>query len=162
MRQRYLLLQILCIVASTSMLFSRAFTALSRRPHLVGSRLFLPSNRPGPLLLLATRANTTDEAAIPVAPKTKMRKTQLKTDLKEYRLQQASPLKKPAYTVFPNSVLEEIYTRLPTTHAELLDCKGIGPKKTRTLWRRYPLHRGSLHQCQWRCPNLSIGTRLES
>jgi len=60
---------------------------------------------------------------------TKLRKTQLKQELKDYRLAQSEPLGKPAWSVFPNAVLDEIYVRLPTTKQELLDVKGIGPKK---------------------------------
>lgn len=59
----------------------------------------------------------------------RMRKTQLRQDLKQYRLQQSTPLNKPPFTVFTNACLEEIYLRLPTTKGELLEVKGIGPKK---------------------------------
>ncbi|VEU33680.1 unnamed protein product [Pseudo-nitzschia multistriata] len=59
---------------------------------------------------------------------TKISKTQLKKDLKEYRLQQKEG-NKPAYTVFTNAALDGIYRELPTTESELLDVKGIGPKK---------------------------------
>lgn len=57
----------------------------------------------------------------------KRKKTQLKEDLKEYRSKQAG--EKPTYTVFTNAALEGIYTSLPTTNEELLQVKGIGPKK---------------------------------
>mmetsp|Transcript_2828 Transcript_2828/g.3755 ORF Transcript_2828/g.3755 Transcript_2828/m.3755 type:complete len:715 (+) Transcript_2828:105-2249(+) len=59
----------------------------------------------------------------------KRRKTQLKEDLKIYRKQQADYNNKPAYTVFPNAALEGIYALMPTTAKELLNVKGIGPKK---------------------------------
>jgi len=71
-----------------------------------------------------------DTIVAPVDSKQMKRsKTQLKADLKQYRLQQSAPLSKPAYTVFTNAALDEIYVRLPTTMNELLDIKGIGPKK---------------------------------
>ena len=59
---------------------------------------------------------------------TKLRKTQLKKDLKEYRLSQKED-GKPAYTVFTNAALDGIYAALPATMTELLEVKGIGPKK---------------------------------
>ena len=62
-------------------------------------------------------------------PQEKINKTQLKEDLRQYRMQQSEPLKKPAYTIFTNAALEDIYAYLPTTEEELLDVKGIGPKK---------------------------------
>ncbi|CAB9530349.1 helicase PIF1 [Seminavis robusta] len=60
---------------------------------------------------------------------TKIRKTQLRADLKQYRLLQSKALDKPPYTVFNNLALEEMYKNLPTTPEELLQVKGIGPKK---------------------------------
>jgi ATP-dependent DNA helicase PIF1 len=60
---------------------------------------------------------------------TKIRKTQLLTDLKQYRIQQSAPLGKPAYSIFTNAVLDDIYVKLPTTRDELSAIKGIGPKK---------------------------------
>ena len=57
----------------------------------------------------------------------KRKKTQLKEDLKEYRSKQAG--EKPTYTIFTNAALEGIYASLPTTNEELLQVKGIGPKK---------------------------------
>eukprot|EP00588_Corethron_pennatum_P012596 CAMPEP_0194276560 /NCGR_PEP_ID=MMETSP0169-20130528/9118_2 /TAXON_ID=218684 /ORGANISM="Corethron pennatum, Strain L29A3" /LENGTH=637 /DNA_ID=CAMNT_0039020301 /DNA_START=117 /DNA_END=2030 /DNA_ORIENTATION=- len=57
----------------------------------------------------------------------KLRKTQLRQDLKDYRAKQAET--KPAYTVFTNAALEGIYALLPTSIDELLSVKGIGPKK---------------------------------
>ncbi len=59
---------------------------------------------------------------------TKLRKTQLKKDLKEYRLAQKDD-GKAAYTVFTNAALDGIYASLPVTKSELLGVKGIGPKK---------------------------------
>jgi len=56
-------------------------------------------------------------------------KTQLKEDLRQYRMQQSEPMKKPAYTIFTNAALDNIYASLPTTEDALLDVKGIGPKK---------------------------------
>eukprot|EP00979_Chaetoceros_neogracilis_P015042 scaffold5242_cov287-Chaetoceros_neogracile.AAC.10 len=58
-----------------------------------------------------------------------IKKTQLKDELKEYRMQQSVPIQKPAYTIFSNAALDGIYKFLPTTIEELLDVKGIGPKK---------------------------------
>ena len=58
---------------------------------------------------------------------TKLRKTQLKEDLKEYRLTQKGD--KPAYTVFANAALDGIYAALPVTLSDLLEVKGIGPAK---------------------------------
>lgn len=68
---------------------------------------------------------TTTTISIESTPKRK--KTQLKDDLKEYRSKQAGD--KPTYTVFTNAALEGIYATLPTTTEELLQVKGIGPKK---------------------------------
>ena len=129
------------IVASSIMMFSRAFTALSTQPAATRfmppkswrTRQHVRTYRLGESLLRATQSasiptNTTDQD-VPAAPAQKIRKTQLRTDLKQYRLQQSTPLKKPAYTIFTNAALEEIYVRLPTTKEELLDVKGIGPKK---------------------------------
>jgi len=82
-----------------------------------------------------SRSNTTASTTVPSSSSPKpqkpptIRKTQLKTDLKQYRLQQSAPLGKPAYTIFTNAALDEIYARLPTTLEELLQVKGIGPKK---------------------------------
>lgn len=59
---------------------------------------------------------------------TKLSKTQLKMDLKEYRTSQHED-GKPIYTVFTNAALDGIYAALPTTKSELLDVKGIGPSK---------------------------------
>ena len=72
---------------------------------------------------------TSSKTAAPPTTKTKIRKTQLRADLKQYRMQQSSPLGKPAYTIFTNAALEEIYSALPTTLEDLLSVKGIGPKK---------------------------------
>ena len=54
---------------------------------------------------------------------------QLKDELKQYRIQQSKPVKKPAYTIFTNAALDGIYDTLPTTKEELINIKGIGPKK---------------------------------
>lgn len=59
---------------------------------------------------------------------TKLRKTQLKKDLKEYRMAQKDD-GKAAYTVFTNAALDGIYATLPVTKSDLLEVKGIGPKK---------------------------------
>jgi len=61
--------------------------------------------------------------------KVRINKTQLKEELKQYRMQQSVPIKKPAYTIFSNAALDGIYAYLPSTKEELLDVKGIGPKK---------------------------------
>jgi ATP-dependent DNA helicase PIF1 len=53
----------------------------------------------------------------------------LRQDLRDYRLAQSAPLKKPAYTVLTNAALDGIANSLPTSPAELLQIKGIGPKK---------------------------------
>ena len=102
----------------------------------------IPHQRPPSVALLATRSSSSDtenvndaeeiasSSKIAAPPtKTKIRKTQLRADLKQYRLQQSAPLGKPAYTIFTNAALEEIYSTLPTTLEELLSVKGIGPKK---------------------------------
>lgn len=66
----------------------------------------------------------------PKKKKKKISKTQLRQDLKDYRMQQISDDDdKPLYTIFTNSALEGIYASLPTTMEELLKVKGIGPKK---------------------------------
>eukprot|EP00986_Skeletonema_menzelii_P003920 scaffold1277_cov137-Skeletonema_menzelii.AAC.3 len=54
---------------------------------------------------------------------------QLRTELKQYRIIQSKPIKKPAYTIFTNAALDGICELLPTTHEELLQVKGIGAKK---------------------------------
>ena len=54
---------------------------------------------------------------------------QLKQQLKQYRINQSQPLKKPAYTIFTNAALDGICTILPTSYEELLEVKGIGKKK---------------------------------
>eukprot|EP00537_Pseudo-nitzschia_pungens_P009296 CAMPEP_0172380344 /NCGR_PEP_ID=MMETSP1060-20121228/70389_1 /TAXON_ID=37318 /ORGANISM="Pseudo-nitzschia pungens, Strain cf. cingulata" /LENGTH=1087 /DNA_ID=CAMNT_0013108097 /DNA_START=268 /DNA_END=3533 /DNA_ORIENTATION=- len=61
-------------------------------------------------------------------PKPSMSKVLLREELKDYRLRQKDEAK-PAYTVFTNAALEGIYRELPMTESELLDVKGIGPKK---------------------------------
>jgi len=53
----------------------------------------------------------------------------LKEELKQYRTDQSAPLKKPPYTVFTNAALDGICATLPSTDDELLEVKGIGPKK---------------------------------
>lgn len=53
----------------------------------------------------------------------------LRTQLKQYRINQSQPIKKPAYTIFTNAALDGICELLPTTHEELLEVKGIGKKK---------------------------------
>lgn len=63
---------------------------------------------------------------------TKIRKTQLKEELRKYRQTQANNIngmKKPLYTVFTNAALDGIYVSLPRSKEELLEVKGIGPKK---------------------------------
>ena len=54
---------------------------------------------------------------------------QLQTKLKQYRITQSKPIQKPAYTIFTNAAITGICELLPTTHAELLEVKGIGKKK---------------------------------
>ena len=92
--------------------------------------------------LRAAKASN-DAAAAPEAPPTKLaaaaapaktkapklRKTQLRADLKQYRIQQSAPLNKPPYTIFTNAAIDGIYALLPTTKEELLQVKGIGPMK---------------------------------
>lgn len=58
----------------------------------------------------------------------KLLKTQLKKDLKTYRVSQMED-GKAAYTVFTNAALDGIYASLPKTKSELLEVKGIGPAK---------------------------------
>jgi len=59
----------------------------------------------------------------------KVRKSQLRDELRRYRIRQSEPLGKPPYFVFSNAAMEGIYRNLPTTAEQLLDVKGIGPKK---------------------------------
>ena len=54
---------------------------------------------------------------------------QLRNELKQYRIDQSKPIKKPAYTIFTNAALDGICDLLPTTPEELLEVKGIGKKK---------------------------------
>jgi len=90
------------------------------------------------MLSLALRSSIDDrnavveETVVPTVDPSqtkKISKTQLKEDLKKYRLEQSTPLNKPPYTVFNNAAMEGIYKSLPTTKEELLEVKGIGPKK---------------------------------
>lgn len=67
--------------------------------------------------------NTPDNATKQV------RKSQLRDELRRYRIKQSAPLGKPPYFVFSNAAMEGIYRDLPTTAEQLLDVKGIGPKK---------------------------------
>ena len=53
----------------------------------------------------------------------------LREDLREYRMKQSKPIGKPPYSVFTNAAMEEICDTLPTSNAELLNVKGIGPVK---------------------------------
>ena len=55
--------------------------------------------------------------------------SQLKEELREYRMKQSKPIGKPPYSVFTNAAMEDIIETLPTTNAELLAVKGIGNKK---------------------------------
>ena len=55
--------------------------------------------------------------------------TSLREELRRYRIDQSSPLNKPAYTVFTNAALDEICAALPSSLDELLTVKGIGNKK---------------------------------
>jgi len=50
-------------------------------------------------------------------------------ELKTYRMDQSKPLGKPAYTIFTNASVDGICASLPMNKDELLDVKGIGPKK---------------------------------
>lgn len=59
----------------------------------------------------------------------KQLRKQLEAELREYRIKQSKPINKPPYTVFTNVAMEEICELLPNNDAELLDVKGIGPKK---------------------------------
>ena len=56
-------------------------------------------------------------------------RSKLKQELRQYRINQSSPLNKPAYTIFTNTALDEICNNLPINDEELLAIKGIGPKK---------------------------------
>ena len=74
---------------------------------------------------------TSGEQPMPSSSSTdiKQLQKQLKEELREYRMKQSKPIGKPPYSVFTNAAMEEICDTLPTTNAELLDVKGIGPKK---------------------------------
>ncbi|KAL7447826.1 hypothetical protein ACHAWC_000135, partial [Mediolabrus comicus] len=74
----------------------------------------------------ATTATTT---TTPTALSKSQQIEQLKQQLKQYRINQSQPLKKPAYTIFTNAALDGICTLLPTSYDELLEVKGIGKKK---------------------------------
>jgi hypothetical protein len=75
------------------------------------------------------RVSSADETPTTPTKPEKIRKPQLKDELKEYRLLQSASLGKPPYSVFTNAAMLEIYQTLPTTKVELLHVKGIGPKK---------------------------------
>lgn len=132
-------LLLLCIVHSSThtMLFSNAFTAFTTRrvgrvlPHVPVNRGASSSSSLFSSKATGAFSKRTQPPASSSSKPTKptIRKTQLKNDLKQYRMSQAGPLNRPAYTVFTNAALDEIYARLPTTHEELLEVKGIGPKK---------------------------------
>eukprot|EP00592_Proboscia_alata_P002078 CAMPEP_0194373258 /NCGR_PEP_ID=MMETSP0174-20130528/21686_1 /TAXON_ID=216777 /ORGANISM="Proboscia alata, Strain PI-D3" /LENGTH=342 /DNA_ID=CAMNT_0039152227 /DNA_START=85 /DNA_END=1109 /DNA_ORIENTATION=- len=77
-----------------------------------------------------TTGTTVPTTSVPPELTPPIKKTQLRDDLKQYRLRQCAPSKKPPYTIFSNAVLEGIYAALPTSTAELLDIKGIGPAKS--------------------------------
>eukprot|EP00977_Amphora_coffeiformis_P000636 scaffold140_cov163-Amphora_coffeaeformis.AAC.17 len=62
-------------------------------------------------------------------PTRKTSKADLKEELKTYRLAQASAQSLPAFRIFPNAVLDDICRLLPMTLEELLEIKGVGPKK---------------------------------
>lgn len=59
----------------------------------------------------------------------KAKRKQLKAELTQYRIDQASSISKPAYNIFTNAALDGICASLPTNEEELLKVKGIGPKK---------------------------------
>ena len=59
----------------------------------------------------------------------KNKREQLKKELIQYRSDQASSIEKPAYTIFTNAAVEGICATLPADEAQLLEVKGIGPKK---------------------------------
>lgn len=132
---------------TSSMIFrTRAFTALSASkqrwsavttPLSQHQRLPFPNIRRLHVPVLAASSSSSsnlkhDADTTPASVKTnqkavKRSKTQLRNDLKQYRTQQAA--QKPAYTIFTNAALDEIYATLPTTPEQLLSVKGIGPKK---------------------------------
>ena len=56
-------------------------------------------------------------------------KADLKEELKSYRVAQASSQSQPAFRIFTNAVLDDICRLLPTTLDELMEIKGVGPKK---------------------------------
>lgn len=59
----------------------------------------------------------------------KTKRKQLKKELIQYRIDQAESIFKPAFNIFTNAALDGICASLPTTNDELLQVKGIGPKK---------------------------------
>ena len=83
--------------------------------------------------LLSLENNDGDEISIP-KPKASQQeqkdiRSQLEQKLRQYRINQSTPLNKPAYTIFTNAALTEICSTLPSNNEQLLAVKGIGPKK---------------------------------
>eukprot|EP00804_Cyclotella_cryptica_P018830 CCRYP_018295-RB/>CCRYP_018295-RB protein AED:0.02 eAED:0.02 QI:116/1/1/1/1/1/2/226/648 len=56
-------------------------------------------------------------------------RSKLKKELLQYRIDQAASIDKPAYNIFTNAALDGICASLPTNEDQLLEVKGIGPKK---------------------------------
>jgi ATP-dependent DNA helicase PIF1 len=83
------------------------------------------STLPSPSTTETTTQDSNQDTSTEKAPKRK--KTQLREELRDYRSKQAGD--KPTYTVFTNAALDGIYATLPITTEELLQVKGIGPKK---------------------------------
>jgi len=81
---------------------------------------------------LSLENNDGDEISIP-KPKASLQqkdiRSQLEQKLRQYRINQSTPLDKPAYTIFTNAALNEICSTLPSNNEQLLAVKGIGPKK---------------------------------
>ena len=50
-----------------------------------------------------------------------------------HRAKMAAKTGKPAFTVFPNSVLVELANQKPQTEQEALNIKGIGPAKLKSV-----------------------------
>jgi hypothetical protein len=59
----------------------------------------------------------------------KTKRNQLKKELIQYRIDQSESISKPAWNIFTNAALDGICASLPATKEELLQVKGIGPKK---------------------------------
>ena len=89
-------------------------------PENTGDRLVISSSE--------VDGSTTSTKATGSRTKAAIRK-QLREELRQYRIDQSAPKKSPAYSVLTNAAIDGICSDLPTNDKELLNVKGIGPKK---------------------------------